>query len=195
MKPIYRRIPIVLTLLFAAFSANQAQAKKPGLAIEFQTAKTIFVETHGGDITNLRLNPEDRNAILDTHEGIESWGRYELSRSRHDADLIFVVLKGHETRDTPTSSLPSASRNAPSRSTIPDASDASQRNPNDPSPDGFKQEQDKLEVYILQPNNKLKGPIWRGEMPRGLDSPARLLLQRLKSEVEKAYPQKPANTP
>jgi hypothetical protein len=195
MKPIYRQIPVVATLLFAILTVKQAQAKKPSLPIEFQTAKTVFVETRDGDITNLRLNPDDRNAILDTQEGIESWGRYELSRSRHDADLIFVVLKGHETRDTPSSSLPSTSRNAPSRSSIPDASDASQRNPNDPGPDGLKQEQDKLEVYILQPNNKLKGPIWRGEMPRGLDSPAHILLQRLKSEVEKNYPQKPANTP
>ena len=188
----------VMLLVVFAFSIGNASAKKPSLAIEFQTAKTVFVEAQGGDITNLHLDAEDRNAILDTQEGIESWGRYELSRSRHDADLILVVRKGRETRDTPNSGVPSPSRNSPSHSTIPDSSDASQRTPNDPNQDEFRQEQDQLQVYLLQPNNKLKGPIWRGDLPRGLESPARLLLQRLKSEVDKAYPNpppKPTDTP
>ncbi len=194
---ITQRRPFLLTLalFFLMFPSLPATAKKASLPEQFQTARTVFVETQGGDITNLHLDPEERNAILETQEGIESWGRYELSRSRHDADLIFVVIKGHETRDVPNPNSPSTSRNTPSRNTIPDASDASQRTPNDPGQDGFGREQDQLRVYILQPNNKLKGPIWSGQMPRGLDSPGRLLLQRLKSEVDKTYPQKPTNTP
>ena len=195
MQTIKHRTLAALSILFAVIATRQAQARKPNIPQEFATAKTVFVETRGGDITNLRLDPDDRNAILDTQEGIESWGRYSLSRSRHDADLIFVVSKGHMTRDTPTSTLPSTSRNAPTHSTIPDATDASQRSPNDPTSDGLKQEQDQLRVYILQPNNKLKGPMWSGEMPRGLDSPAHLLLQRLILEVDKAYPNPPQKAP
>jgi hypothetical protein len=179
---------LVLTLGF-----DSAHAKKPSIPEEFQTAKTVFVETQGGDITNLRLDPDDRNAILDTQEGVEAWGRYALSRSRYDADLIFVVTKGHPQRDTPSSGFPaSTSRTPQTRSSIPDSSDASQRSPNDPTTDALKLEQDQLQVYLLQSNHKLKGPIWRGQLPRGLDSPARLLLQRLKSDVEKAYPNPPA---
>jgi Neuraminidase (sialidase) len=196
MKSQLRR-PFLLTLalFFVVLPSLQARAKKASLPEQFQTAKTAFVETRDGDITNLHLDPEDRNAILDTQEGIEAWGRYDLSRSRHDADLIFVVTKGRVPRDSPSPILPSNSRNTPGRSTSPDTGDASQRTPNDPGSDGFKDEKDRLDVFILQPNNKLKGPIWSGQMPRGLDSPGRLLLQRLKSEVDKTYPQKPTNTP
>jgi hypothetical protein len=45
-----------------------------------------------------------------------------------------------------------------------------------------------LRVYTIQPDGKLKGPIWQSEQERGLTGPNVLLLRRLKDEVENSYP-------
>jgi hypothetical protein len=144
------------------------------------------------DITDISLDPDDRNAILDVQDGIQDWGRYALSRSRHDADLILVVYKGRVVRDQPNSATPGTLRIPGGHSPIQDPSDASQSGTNTNSPDGLREEKDQLWVYTIQSDGKLKGPIWRGDLERGLNGPNVLLLRRLKDEVEKSYPTPPA---
>jgi hypothetical protein len=189
-----RNLPSFLLLLAITGSVSaSAKPKKPSVPEAFETAHTVFVEARDDrDITDILLDPDDRSAILDVQDGIQDWGRYTLSRSRRDADLILVVYKGRVMRDQPNSGAPGSLRIPVGHSPMQDPSDASQGGTDPRSPDGLTQEKDQLWVYAIQSDGKLKGPIWRSEQERGLNSPNVLLLQRLKDEVEKAYPSPPA---
>jgi hypothetical protein len=202
-----RNLPVFVVLLaVAGLVPATAKPKKPSLPEVFETAHTVFVETRDDrDITDISLDPEIREAILDVQDGIQDWGRYTLSRSRRDADLILVVEKGREALDEPNSGGPGSggansgglgSPHVPvNRSPMQNPADASQSGPNNNYPDGMTQEKDQLRVYTIQADGKLKGPIWRSEQERGLNRPNVLLLRRLKDEVEKAYPGTPAKGP
>lgn len=189
-----RNLPTFVLLLATAGSAPAtAKPKKPSVPEAFKTAHTVFVEARDAhDITDIWLDPDDRNAILDVQDGIQDWGRYALSRSRRDADLIMVVHTGRVVRDQPSSGAPGSLRIPVGRSPVQDPSDAAQSGTNTTSPDGPTPEKDQLWVYTIQSDGKLKGPIWRSEQERGLNGPNVLLLQRLKDEVQKAYPSTPA---
>jgi hypothetical protein len=183
----------VLLLAIAGPSPAIAKPKKPSVPEAFETAHTVFVEARDErDITDISLDPDDREAILDVQDGIQDWGRYTLSRSRRDADLILVVYKGGVVRDQPNPGAPGSLRIPVGRSPVQDPSNASQGGTNSGSPDGLTEEKDQLSVYTIQSDGKLKGPIWRMDQERGLNGPSVLLLQRLKDEVEKAYPSAPA---
>ena len=182
-----------LLLAITGSAVATAKPKKPSVPEAFETAYTVFVEARDAhDITDIWLDSDDRKAILDVQDGIQDWGRYTLSRSRRDADLILVVYKGRVVRDQPNSGVPGSLRLPVGHSPTQDPSDASQSGMNTSSPDGLTQEKDRLWVYTIQSDGKLKGPIWRSEQERGLNGPNVLLLQRLKDEVEKAYPSAPA---
>ena len=189
-----RKLFIVSTLIAAVgLLPAQAKSKKhPSLPEAFQSAHTVFVESRQGDITDLRLDPEDRNAILDMQDAVQDWGRYSLSRSRQDADLILVVHKGRVWRDQSNTTNPVGLHPSTSHTPIQDPADATQGAGTNGSADGLIHEKDELYVYTIQPDGKLKGPIWRDDLERGLNTPNILLLQRLRLEVEKAYPAQPA---
>jgi hypothetical protein len=189
-----RNLPAFLLLLSIAASAPAtAKPRKPSVPEAFESARTVFVEARDDrDITDISLDPDNRSAILDVQDGIQDWGRYTLSRSRRDADLILVVYRGRVVRDQPNPGAPGSLRLPAGHSPMPDPADASQSGTNTRSPDGLAQEKDQLSVYTIQSDGKLKGPIWRSEQERGLNGPNVLLLQRLKDEVEKAYPNAPA---
>lgn len=189
-----RNFSAVVLLLAIAGSAT-AKPKKPSVPEAFETAHTVFVEARDArDITDLSLDPENREAILDVQGGIQDWGRYTLSRSRRDADLILVVYKGREAPDNeaapaqPNPGGPGSPHVTIGHSPMQNPADASQSGPSNNYPDGMTQEKDQLLVYTIQSDGKLKGPIWRSDQERGLDRPHVLLLRRLKDEVEKAYP-------
>ena len=195
-----RNLPAFVLLLAIAGSAPAtAKPKKPSVPEVFETAHTVFVEARDDrDITDISLDPESREAILDVQYAIQDWGRYTLSRSRRDADLILVVYKGREAPDDavgpaqPNSGGLGSPHATVGHSPMQGQPDASQSGPSTNYPDGMTQEKDQLSVYTIQSDGKLKGPIWRGEQERGLNRPNVLLLRRLKDEVEKAYPNTPA---
>jgi hypothetical protein len=183
---------VILLAIIASAPAN-AKPKKPSVPEAFGAAHTVFVEARDDrDITDISLDPDDRKAILDVQDGIQDWGRYTLSRSRLDADLILVVYKGRVVRDQPNSGAQGNMRLPGGRLPVQDPSDVTQNGTNSISPDGLTREKDQLLVYQIPSGGKLKDPIWRSEQERGLDAPSVLLLRRLKDEVEKAYPSAPA---
>jgi len=94
MQSTTKRNFALISLLIAAIGLTSAPAKSKkhfSLPEEFESAHTVFIESRDGDITDLKLDPEDRNAILDMQDAVQDWGRYTLSRSRRDADLILVL--------------------------------------------------------------------------------------------------------
>ncbi len=210
MKPRFSNRLVIFATAFAValLLTSYASGKKRSVVPEeFGTAKTVFVETEGGDITNLRLASEDRQAILDTQDAIEAWGRYSLSRSRLDADLIVVIRKGREWPDTANPNSPIGSGSTTARlpgqrtplqgagSQGPIAQGHGAQNPADASNSdgttteaGRRREKDQLRIYTRDPSNKLRGPLWRDEQDRGLDPARPILLDRLRLEIDKAFP-------
>jgi hypothetical protein len=188
----------IFLVLLAAAEFAPAKPKHPSLPEVFETAKTVHVETlDARDITDISLDPEIRNTILDVQDAIQDWGRYSLSRSRREADLILVVYKGrlrNSSNDAPTLSIPRSSNIPTSRAPIQNPSDASQGPNGSTSPDSFNVEGDDLKVYTLGPDGKLKDMLWHRELDRGLDAPNLILLRQLEHEVDKAYPNPPATS-
>jgi hypothetical protein len=189
------RPAICLVLLVLAGFAS-AKPKHNSLPEVFETAKTVHVETlDARDITDITLDPEIRETILDVQDAIQHWGRYSLSRSRHEADLILVVYKGRlrsGSDDTPTLSIPRSSNIPVNRGPVQNPSDASQGQNGSNPQDSFNLERDDLKVYAPNPDGKLKGVLWHRELDRGLDAPNLILLRQLEHEIDKAYPNPPA---
>lgn len=192
-----RKSVILLMLLVVAGFAS-AKPKHHGLPEVFETAKTVHVETlDERDITDISVDRQTRNAILDVQDAIQDWGRYSLSRSRHEADLILVIYKGRfrsNPNETPTLTSPRSSNSPASRSPIQDPADASEGSNRSSSTDGLDVEKDELKVYTLGPNGKLKDLLWHNESARGLDAPNLMLLKQLEREIDRTYPHPPATS-
>jgi hypothetical protein len=189
----FRKLQVLLLMTVGCASTLWGKPKKPALPEQFEKAQTVFVESRNGDITDLRLDRDQRDAILDVQDGMRDWGRYSLASSRIDADLVLVVYRGRYFHErTFPSTVPGAGTGA-GRSPIQNPADASQNSPTDAA--GTGREQDELRVYTFGQDGKLKGPIWRSQMDNGLLAPNLFLLQQLKREVEKAYPNSPATQP
>jgi hypothetical protein len=158
MQSTMKRNLALLSLLITAIGLASAPAKSKkhtSVPEEFESAHTVFVESRDGDITDLKLDPEDRTAILDMQDAIQDWGRYTLSRSRRDADLILVVHKGRVLRDQSNTTNPAGPHPSTSHTPIQDPADASQGSNNE-SPDGFTHEKDELRVYTSNPTANSK---------------------------------------
>jgi hypothetical protein len=188
-----RKLPVFLLIAVASAGNLLAKPKKPSLPEQFEHARTVFVEARYGDITDLKLDRDERDAILDVQDGVNDWGRYALANSRIDADLILVVYRGQYYHERTFPSTVQSPGIGAGHSPIQNPADASQGSTTDPN--GTGREKDELRVYTLGQDGKLKGPLWRSQMDNGLLAPNLFLLQQLKYEVEKAYPNTPAKQP
>jgi len=182
---------LAILLLITVPILAQDKKRRPYVPEQFATAKSVYVETRDGGIDNLNLPREDRNAILDTQDAIQDWGRYTLAPARIDADLILVVYRGRFSRDLPNRGPSATQRNAPNspgRPPVYNPSDASQSSTTGAAPDEPAREKDDLRVYTLDSKGKLQGPLWHSEQENGLQGSNSLLMKRLRDDVEKAYP-------
>jgi hypothetical protein len=80
-----RNLPaFVLLLTITGSVPATAKPKKPSVPEAFETAHTVFVEARDAhDITDIWLDPDDREAILDVQNGIQDWGRQLFNRCDH----------------------------------------------------------------------------------------------------------------
>jgi hypothetical protein len=193
-----KRESVVFLMLLVVAGFATAKPKHHGLPEVFETAKTVHVETlDARDITDISVGRQTRNAILDVQDAIQDWGRYSLSRSRHEADLILVIYKGRlrsNPNETPTPTIPRSSNSPANRSPIQNPADTSEGSNGSSSPDGLDLEKDELKVYTLDPNGKLKNILWHNESARGLDAPKLVLLKQLEHEIDRTYPHPPATS-
>jgi len=191
-----RKSVVFLVLLVVAGFAS-AKPKHHVLPEVFETAKTVHVETiDERDITDITVDRQTRNTIVDVQDAIQDWGRYSLSRSRHEADLILVIYKCRP-RTNPNERRPlniPLGSNSPNRNPVQNPADASEGSNGSSSPDGSDLEQDELKVYTLGPNGKLKDLLWHNESDRGLDAPKLMLLKQLEHEIDRTYPHPPATS-
>ena len=175
---------VALVLLPVVFFAQDKKKKKPSVPAIFGTAQYAWVESQMGDATAPGQLAAERQAINDVQNALRAWNRYRLPTHRDQAELVFIVRKGHpSTAPMGSGSGPisnTAGGSAPfgqSRSAAPDLSAG-----------GSSGEDDILEVRTLGPDGKLSAPVWTRSLSEGLDGPQVMLVQLLKNAVEKEYP-------
>jgi hypothetical protein len=190
-----KHLNVIALLLMSNPALGLAQHKTkqhPDLAVDFRSARYVYVQAVDGDILKPGLYPADRQAISDVEVGMRDWNRYILTIRREQAELVFVVRKGriagaqgHGTISVGTRSQGSQTPSRdPGQTGDADAVGAAgEVGPGD----------DLLRVYTINADGKLSGPIWTQEIRNGLEAPAVLLLQQLKAAVERAYPRQPAS--
>ncbi len=175
-------------LLLGSTSLLLVAQSKPGKKEEslpalFKNAQYVDVEAYDGDALNPGVIPEDRNAIYNVEQGLKDWHRYSVVYERDRADLVFLVRKGRIATVTPSAGVDIGARNRnqsppdPMRTTTGVGVDAEAGSPDD-----------MLAVYFIDASGKLSGPIWEHSLKGGLDAPALPLFERVKHEVETAYP-------
>jgi hypothetical protein len=167
----------------------KAKNQKADLPAVFKNAQYVYVEAYAGDALNPKLVPDDRTAIYNVEQGLKDWRRYAIVYQRDRADLVFLVRKGRIASVTPRVVVDIGSQHQDRNPSPPDPT----RSNNSPgvgvgvdaeagSPD------DMLVIYLVNPSGALDGPIWSHSLKGGLDAPALPLFQRIKHEVETAYP-------
>jgi hypothetical protein len=173
--------------------------KKPEIPPAFSTAHTVFVEADLNDTARPGFSPTDRDAVSYVQQALREWNRYQLTTDRKQADLIFIVRKGRPANERDSLGNP-GNPGTPS----PHQSGMSMPGQNPMQSGGgdpmggtaMAPIEDLLQVFTINPNGKLSGPLWSRQMKDGLDGPSVMLVQVLKSAVEAAYPPAPpAATP
>jgi hypothetical protein len=74
-----RCIPCLLLLLLFFPGPAQSKKKDPDIPALFRQAHYVYVEAVDGDEFNPRLYPEDRQAIADVRQALQTWNRYTLT--------------------------------------------------------------------------------------------------------------------
>lgn len=181
----------LLVLLIPALGVAQQKPKKHSdVPAAFQFAHFIYVEAVDGDAMKPGLNPADRQAIFDVQDGVRDWNRYTLASKREQADVVLVVRKGRIASGEAHTGV-SAGLHPPGSQTP----GHTQSQPGDEGNVGVGTEvgpeNDMLRVYLVSADGKLTGPLWTREIQDGLDAPGVVLLQLLRTAVQRAYPTQP----
>jgi hypothetical protein len=193
ISPVRPSILAVVIFVSGLLLAQGQPKKNEEVPKIFLTAHYVYVEAKDGDSFNPRVLPENRKAIADFQYALQDWKRYIVTAKRREAELVFVVRKG---------SLASVQGRVGVQGGTNPPGDKGPSQPNERpgvdtgiggqvgSPD------DLLEVYIVNPDGSLQGPMWRHYLRDGLNSPDMLLFQQFKKAIEvasKQAPAKPAN--
>jgi hypothetical protein len=167
----WRRAPWFL-LLFASATIAVAQGYDP-LPKLVVHAKYVLVTTYEGDnLTNPRMMPDNRQAVVDVQNAIKRWGRYELAYQAKDADLILLVRKGHLAESLPGVRVGAGSNTKPTVGAE--------------APTDVGDPRDMLALYDAANGGIDSAPLWRDLMKGGLTPPQMLLVGELRDAVDAA---------
>jgi len=160
---------LLLFLAAGVAVAQQAYKPLPKLVVH---AKYVLVTTYQGyDLSNPKVMPDDRRAVLDVQDAIKKWGRYDLAYRPKDADLILLVRKGRWAEAQPGMRIGVGSTTKP------------EIGPNVPVDTG-----DPRDMLALYDGSKGidSAPLWRDSMKGGLDTPEMELVEQLRQAVDEA---------
>lgn len=161
--------------LVATVALSQKKKKKsqvPGIILQ---ARYVMVTTYNGNDLSAAVHMDDRNAMVAVEEAIREWGRFGLTYTEENADLILVVRKGR---------LVGATVGARTGRTQPGSGGGIIYGTDAGSPD------DMLAIYDAKGLGLEGAPLWRRSLKDGLseDLP---LLQYLKQQIKEAEQPKP----
>jgi hypothetical protein len=185
-------VPAALSLACVSLLAqSNAKDPEPSLPKVFDKAQYVYVQALSGDRTSRGVTTEDLQAIYNVERELKAWGRYTLTLSRENADLVFVVHKSRVNDNHTPVIVPTGPRQ-PGRAPR-DPSDPSDPTNTQSGPPGLGAEvgspDDQLSVYIPAGSvSSMTGPIWNDSSRNGLSAPRLPLFQELKQDVEEAYP-------
>ncbi|HEY2823120.1 MAG TPA: hypothetical protein VGJ06_18900 [Candidatus Acidoferrum sp.] len=140
-------------------------------------ARYAYVEALDGDIYSLNLIPEDREAIVNVENALRGWKHYDVTMRRSDAEILFVVRKERIASVKVGGTI--------SHGPIPGTSDPDTRVGTQLGAEVGPNE-DMLYVYLINPDGKKMGPIWKEYLKDGLDRPEMPLFQKFKGQVDAA---------
>ena len=160
---------LLLLVLSATFAAAQGYNPLPKLVVQ---AKYVLVTTYAGDdLTNPRMMPDDRQAVVDVQNAIKKWGRYALAYRTQDADLILLVRKGHVVESLPGMRVGAGSNTKPTMGAE--------------VPTDVGGARDMLALYDAT-NGIDSAPLWRDLMKGGLNPPQMALMGELRGAIDAA---------
>jgi hypothetical protein len=194
----FKAIALLLILVPALALAQQKAKKHSDVPAVFQNAHFVYVEAMDGDALKPGLYPPDRQAIFDVEDSLRDWNRYGLAIRRSEADLVLVVRKGRLASVTARAGVSAGTR-------LPGGNPNGSRPSSQIGQPGGDDEgvgtsaevgpsNDLLRVYLVSSDGKLTGPVWNREIADGLDAPPVMLMQQLRTAVERAYPSQPPPT-
>ena len=155
-----------------------ASAKDKPFPQAIVNARYVFVTSYNGAGTaDVRVMPDDRQAMADVEDAVRRWGRYILVYERKNADVILLVRKGRIAETQSGVRVHVGSQSSPSVGPVASADAAS-----DP--------RDMLAVYDASLGTDTP-PLWRNFQDDGLLAPDVPLLQELRKQVEAAEKKKP----
>jgi len=160
-----------LTTVGVALVQGQSQ-KKDEVPKVLLTSRYVYVEAIDGDLLSPHLLPENRKAITDLQSALQDWKRYSITAQRREAEIVFVVGKG---------SLASLKGGVGTQGGTHERTGA---NASLDAQLGILN--DRLDVYILKPDESLMGPIWRHSLKDGLALPEMPLFTQFKKAVDTA---------
>ena len=82
---------IVMAAISASAAPNPSTAKVPAFPGTLANARYIYVASYDGDQFDTNLLPEDRNAITNVQNAIQSWRKLMIVYHPSEADIIILV--------------------------------------------------------------------------------------------------------
>jgi hypothetical protein len=188
-------IALLLILIPALALAQQKAKKHNDVPAVFQYAHFVYVEAPDGDAMKPGLYPADRQAIADVQDSLRDWNRYALATRREDAEVVLVVRKGRLASAQVHAGVSVGTRVPSGGNSTSGPAPGQAGQGGDGAGAGAEgevgPENDMLRVYLVNGDGKLTGPLWTREIQDGLDPPTLLLMQQLRTAVERAYPSQP----
>jgi hypothetical protein len=190
----------LLLLVVPALAPAQKKPKKPVVSAVFAQARYAYVEAVDGNEFDPRVYPEDREAIANIENAIRSWGRYDLTMKRDQADLVFVVRKGRLATAQGGVSVGHPSGD-PGMGRDPDQQSVQFPNHQGPPAAGVGvgadagPPDDLFEVCQRNVDGSMSMPLWMHQLEDGLGGQHPILFAQFKDAVDKAYPPTAASQP
>ena len=175
---------VSIYLFVVLFVASSCLAKeKETLFKVIANAKYVMVTSEfGSNGSDPRITMEDRQAIGDVQDAIQTWGRYTLVYNRNAADLVIVVRRGRqgEARSGLVIGQTQPNRLPPHISTIDD----------ERQQDVMGSGQDLLAVYNARQSLD-SAPLWQERDADGLKAPEMRLVKDFRRKVDAAAKKNP----
>ncbi|HVM75264.1 MAG TPA: hypothetical protein VMT75_06435 [Candidatus Saccharimonadales bacterium] len=167
---------LIAVVAILSVALAQGQSKKKGeIPKVLLTSRYVYVEAVDGDVLNPHIQTENRKAIVNVQDALQNWKRYVITAKRREAEIVFVVCKGSQA----SVKAGGGAQGGTTERIGANASVDAQLGVLD----------DRLEVYVLNPDESLMGPIWRHTLKDGLDLPEMPLFTQFKNAVDMAAKQ------